>query len=83
MFSTEGVFIAFMGWLVGIPMGVFISWFISYMGSNMMDIEVPFTFPVILIVYAGLIAVIGTAVIIQLPLMRATTFKPGDAIRYQ
>ncbi|MCK5414756.1 MAG: FtsX-like permease family protein, partial [Thermoplasmata archaeon] len=45
MFSTEGVFIAFMGWVVGIPMGVFISWFISYMGSNMMDIEVPFTFP--------------------------------------
>ena len=83
MFSAEGVFIAFMGWIVGIPLGVFISWMISYLGTDMMDIEVPFTFPVILIVYAGLISVIGTAVIIQLPLMRATTFKPGDALRYQ
>lgn len=83
MFSTEGVFIAFMGWVVGIPLGVFISWFISYLGSNMMDIEVPFTFPPVLILYAGLIAIVGTAVIIQLPLMRATRFKPGDAIRYQ
>ena len=83
MFSTEGVFIAFMGWIVGIPLGVFISWMISYIGSNMMDMEVPFTFPPFLIVYAGLIAIVGTAVIIQIPLMRATRFKPGDAIRYQ
>jgi putative ABC transport system permease protein len=83
MFSTEGVFIAFVGWIVGIPLGVFISWMISYLGTDMMDIEVPFTFPPMLIVYAGLIAVIGTAVIIQLPLVRATRFKPGDAIRYQ
>ena len=82
-FSTEGVFIAIMGWIVGIPLGVFISWMISYLGTDMMDIEVPFTFPPMLIVYAGLIAIIGTAVIIQLPLMRATRFKPGDAIRYQ
>jgi len=48
-----------------------------------MDIEVPFTFAPTLIVYPGLIAVIGTAVIIQFPLMRATSFRPGDAIRYQ
>jgi putative ABC transport system permease protein len=83
MFSTEGIFIAFVGWIVGIPLGVFISWMISYLGSDMMDIEVPFTFPPELIIYAGLIAIIGTAVIIQLPLTRATRFKPGDAIRYQ
>jgi ABC-type antimicrobial peptide transport system permease subunit len=83
MFSTEGVFIAFMGWVVGIPMGVFISWFISYLGTEMMDMEIPFTFDPFLIPYAGLIAIVGTAIIIQLPLMRATTFKPGDALRYQ
>ena len=83
MFSTEGVFIAFMGWIVGIPIGVFIGWFIVYLGENMMDVEMAYTFSPMLIVYAGLISVIGTAVIIQFPLMRATSFKPGDAIRYQ
>jgi len=83
MFSTEGVFLAFIGWIIGIPMGIFISWMISAMGTSMMDLEIPFTFPPILILYAGLIAIIGTAVIIQVPLLRATRFKPGDAIRYQ
>jgi len=46
-------------------------------------LTLPLTFPLIYIPASLAIALLGTIMIIQTPLLRATRLKPGDALRYQ
>jgi len=83
VFGTEGLFLALFGWVIGIPSGYILGNFIADSVAGSMNLYMSYYFPMIYLLVSFLIAMIGTAVIIQPPLLRATRLKPGDALRYQ
>jgi putative ABC transport system permease protein len=83
VFSTEAAFLAFVGLLIGIPLGYVIGIIVGYNVGNSMNLEIALIYAWDFIPWAFIITIIGTLVIIQMPLLRATRFKPGDALRYQ
>jgi putative ABC transport system permease protein len=83
MFCIEGLFLSLIGWVIGIPVGYLISYILTEMVADAMKLQIILHFPFQYIAYSFLIALIGTIVIIQAPLLRATKLKPGDALRYQ
>jgi putative ABC transport system permease protein len=83
MFSSEGAFLSLMGWVVGVPMGLVIANVIDAGIAAQLKMRLPLIFPLGYIVWSLVIALLGTIVIIQAPLLRATRLKPGDALRYQ
>jgi putative ABC transport system permease protein len=83
VFSTEAAFLAFVGLVIGMPLGYVIAEIIGYSVANSMNLEMTVFYAWDFIPWAFIITIIGTIVIIQAPLLRATRFKPGDALRYQ
>lgn len=83
MFSSEGVFMSLAGWAIGLPMGLIIAYVCCATFGSLMNLRLPLIFPLILIPGSLVIAILGTIMIIQTPLMRATRLRPGDALRYQ
>jgi putative ABC transport system permease protein len=83
IFCVEGVFLSLAGWLAGIPVAFLIANVITKMAADSMKLRLILEFPLIYVAYSFLIVLIGTIVIIQVPLLRATRLRPGDALRYQ
>jgi len=83
VFSSEGLLLALLGWVVGLPLGYVV--YQVYVAA--MQIGMKLTMPEkYAMAYVGLSLVftlIGTLIVILLPLRRATNMKPGDAIRYE
>jgi len=69
--------------VLGIPIGYLMARFISWVISRMIDWEIAIHYPMRYVVIGFFITLIGASLIAQLPILRATRFKPGDAIRYQ
>ena len=82
IFTVEGVTVALIGWLIGVPLGFGMAHGLISLTSSVVKTDMPFVFP------AGNIAItlIGTIVLALLvliaPLRRAVHLKPGEAIRY-
>ena len=82
IFTTEGVVLALLGWLVGIPLGYLLTRLIVRLVWEIVDVRLPVVFP------PGnvLVALVGTTVlallVLVLPVRRAVRFRPGDALRY-
>jgi putative ABC transport system permease protein len=83
MFSSEGIFMSLAGWAIGLPMGFIIANICCTTFGSLMNLVLPLVFPLIYIPVSLVIALLGTIMIIQTPLLRATRLKPGDALRYQ
>ena len=83
MFSTEGLFLALVGWGVGLPLGGLIGFFLQAQIKDTMRMQLPVYYAWAYIPWAFLVTVVGTLLVIQVPMLRATRFKPGDALRYQ
>jgi putative ABC transport system permease protein len=83
IFESEGLAVSVLGWLAGIPLGYLTFRLFLKAVSNIMNLDLVGTFPVMNI----LIALVGTVVLAMimmiLPLRRAIRFHPGDALRYQ
>jgi ABC-type lipoprotein release transport system permease subunit len=82
IFATEGVVLAALGWLAGIPLGYAVERTLVWLIRELLDVDVPVVYPAshVLIALAGTL-VLALAVI-ALPLRRAVRLKPGDALRY-
>jgi len=82
IFATEGLAVAFAGWLIGIPLGFGLAHAVVTLAENVFNEHVLFAFPPINVP----IALVGTVVLALLamlvPLRRAVGFKPGEALRY-
>ena len=82
IFATEGLAVAVIGWLLGIPLGYAMARGIGWLAGEAVGLEIDFVFPA---AYVG-IALVGTVILALLvmlaPLRRAVRFKPGEAIRY-
>ena len=49
----------------------------------MLTLRIPLEFPLAYVLWSFIVALGGTVLIIQAPLLRATRLRPGDALRYQ
>lgn len=82
IFTTEGIALAFVGWLVGIPLGYVLTRLIVRLVWEVVDVRLPVVFPPANV----LTALVGTTVlallVLVLPVRRATRFRPGEALRY-
>lgn len=83
VFGSEGLALAFLGWVLGIPIGYLIARLVSYMIFKMMDFTVDILYPMKFIGISLLVTMIGSFIIIQVPVWRASRMRPGDALRYQ
>ena len=82
IFATETIVLAILGWLIGIPVGAGLDFFLGWMTKRIVRVEVPFTFPAWNIAIALVGTILLALLITLLPIRRAVRFKPGDALRY-
>jgi putative ABC transport system permease protein len=82
IFTTEGVSLAFAGWLLGIPLGYALTRLLVWLVWQIVDVRLPVVFPP----WNILIALVGTValalLVLFLPVRRAVRFRPGEALRY-
>jgi putative ABC transport system permease protein len=83
IFESEGLAISVLGWLVGVPLGYLTFRLFLEAVSNIMNLDLIATFPIINIVLALVGTIILTALVMILPVRRAIHFRPGEALRYQ
>jgi putative ABC transport system permease protein len=82
IFATEGLTVALVGWLIGIPLGFGLAHGIVALVQNVFNQHLLFTFPALNIPIALIGTLILALLVIQIPLRRAVRFKPGEALRY-
>jgi putative ABC transport system permease protein len=82
IFGIEGLIVALIGWLLGLPAGYLMARGLIALTSSVADIDLSFVFPPINLA----ITLVGTLVLALLvllaPVRRAVRFKPGEALRY-
>ncbi len=82
IFTTEGMTIALVGWLLGIPLGYALNRLLVWMTWEVVDVRVPVVFPPwnLALALGGTVAL--SLLITLLPIRRAVRFRPGDALRH-
>ena len=83
MFRAEGLTIAILGWLLGIPVGYALARFILWVFERRFDAAFTFRFPLWPIAVSLVVTLIVTLIVIRLPLRRAIRMPPGTALRYE
>ncbi|HSK17165.1 MAG TPA: FtsX-like permease family protein [Gaiellaceae bacterium] len=82
IFTTEGIALALVGWLLGVPLGYALNRLLVWLVWEIIDVRIPVAFPP----WNLLIALVGTValalLVLLLPVRRAVRFRPGDALRY-
>ncbi len=82
IFTAEGLTLALIGWLVGIPLGYALDRFLIWLFGRVIEIDLAFVFPA----WNLLVALAGTIVLALLIMLvsvrRAVRLRPGDALRY-
>ena len=82
IFATEGVALAFAGWVLGVPLGYALTRLLVWLVWEVAGVRLPVVFPF----WNVWIALAGTLVlallVLVLPPRRAVRFRPGDALRY-
>jgi putative ABC transport system permease protein len=83
VFSTEGVVLAKIGWLLGIPLGMALYAVLLAMVRDLMKITLLWDFSLIYILISLVITIGGTVIVMLMPVLRAVRFRPGEALRYE
>ena len=83
MFRAEGLTIAILGWVIGIPLGYGMARFILWVFERRFDAAFTFRFPLWPIAVSLVVTVAATLIVIRLPLRRVVRMRPGDALRYE
>ncbi len=83
VFGSEAVFISLAGWVIGVPLGYGLYQFLLFEIEDVMNLDLPSSFPASYIVLSFFITVLGTLLVISVPMIRAAGFKPGEALRYE
>jgi len=82
IFSAETLALALTGWLIGVPVGYLLDRLLVWLVQHVVEVDVPFAFP---LTYVA-IALVGTVLLAQLitllPIRRAVRYRPGNALRY-
>ncbi len=83
MFRAEGLTIAFLGWLLGIPVGYGLARFMLWVFARRFDVTFTFRFPLWPIAVSLVVTLIATLIVIRVPLRRIVRLPPGTALRYE
>jgi putative ABC transport system permease protein len=83
MFRTEGVVVALVGWLLGIPIGYALGRLIMWVLENEFHAPFDYRFPLWPILVALVVTVVVSRLVLRLPLRRALRMQPGAALRYE
>ncbi|MCU0799921.1 MAG: FtsX-like permease family protein [Candidatus Thermoplasmatota archaeon] len=83
VFAIEGAFLAKVGWLFGVPLGLGLYALLLSMVRDVMKISLQWDFSVTYVLISLVITVVGTVVVMLMPVMRAVRFRPGEALRYE
>lgn len=82
IFATEGIALAVVGWLIGIPVGYGLTRLIVRLVWEIVDVRIPVVFPAVNVPLA-LAGTVGLALsVLSLPVRRASRLRPGDALRH-
>jgi ABC-type lipoprotein release transport system permease subunit len=82
IFATEGLVVAVLGWLAGVPLGYLLARAMTWFTGQAVGLDIAFVFPLSYVVLALAGTVILALLVMLAPLRRAVAFKPGEAIRY-
>ncbi len=83
VFSSEGLFLAFLGWILGLPLGYVVYQILVAGFAIGMKLTMPNKYALIYVGWSLVFALVGTVIVIFFPLRRAANMKPGDALRYE
>lgn len=82
IFTVEGVAVALLGWLIGIPLGWALGNGLVSLTQSLMNIDLSFVFPAANIVITLIGTVVLAVLVLLTPVRRAIRLKTGDALRY-
>jgi putative ABC transport system permease protein len=82
IFATEGLVVALIGWLLGLPAGYLMARGIIALTSSVATIDLRFAFPPVNVAVTLVGTVILALLVLLAPVRRAVRFKPGEALRY-
>ncbi len=83
MFRAEGLAIAVLGWLIGIPVGYLLARLILWVLESRFDAAFDLMFPLWPIGVALLVTLLVAMIVVRLPLRRILRMPPGAALRYE
>jgi ABC-type antimicrobial peptide transport system permease subunit len=82
IFATEGLVLAAVGWLAGIPLGYALTRLLVWLVWQFVDVRLPVVYPPWNVVIALAGTLVLALLVLALPVRRAVRFRPGDALRY-
>jgi putative ABC transport system permease protein len=83
MFRAEGVAIALVGWLLGVPVGYVLARFILWVFERRFDAAFTFRFPLWPLAVSLVATMVVSLMVIRFPLRRVMRMRPGAALRYE
>jgi putative ABC transport system permease protein len=83
VFTTEGVVLAKIGLLFGVPLGLALYWLLLVMVRDVMKLTLLWHFSLAYVLISLVITFVGTVVVMLVPVLRAVRFRPGEALRYE
>jgi ABC-type lipoprotein release transport system permease subunit len=82
IFTTEGLALAIVGWLAGIPLGLALTRLLVRLVWEVVDVRLPVVYPMGNIVIALAGTLVLALLVLFLPVRRAVRLRPGEALRY-
>jgi putative ABC transport system permease protein len=82
IFGIEGIIVALIGWLLGLPAGYLMARGLIALTSSVADIDLGFVFPSINLAITLVGTIVLALLVLLAPVRRAVRFKPGEALRY-
>ena len=82
IFMTEGMIVAVLGWLAGVPLGWVLAHGLISLTQSTANTDLAFVFPAWHVAVTLVLTVILAMLVLVAPLRRAVRLKPGDALRY-
>jgi putative ABC transport system permease protein len=81
IFATETLTLATAGWLIGVPLGYLLDWFLVWLVKTVVKVDITLAFPAPNLALALAGAILLALLITLLPIRRAARLRPGDALR--
>jgi putative ABC transport system permease protein len=82
IFATETIALAATGWILAILVGYLLDRFLVWMVKTVVNLDIPFTFPLRYVALAFAGTILLALLITLLPIRRAVHYRPGEALRY-
>jgi ABC-type antimicrobial peptide transport system permease subunit len=82
IFRAEGVAVAIIGWLIGIPLGWAMAHGLISATASITSTDLSFVFPTANIAITLVGTILLALIVLVAPLRRAVHLRPGNALRY-